>query len=228
MTWRPLILIDDVLPFSYGGKSREVAVQAEREQNVLAELYFRHSLIDSPKEPDPESYEHVEPQVVPLEDVTGNPDSVTSYTDIQWPAPKGELPLAFSSNAFANVFSSINIPPAIGIPPNLGMNSSIANPLATFANAPNPMIAPPWMVPPTPFMQQPPPVMIPPPAFGNNRGGMNNNNNFNRGNNGRPFNHNNNNNGGNWVRGNTRRGTCNQFQRTGACRNKSCPYIHER
>lgn len=223
--WRALVLIDDVLPFSYGTKSREVAIQAEREKNVLQELYFRHSLNDSPKEPDPESYEHVEPQVIPLEDVTGNPDSVTNYTDIQWPAPKGELPLAFSSNAFANVFSGINIPPAIGIPPNVGIG--LANPLATFANAPNPMITPPWMIPPAPFMQ-PPPAMIPqqaPPSFGG-RGGMNHGvNNF-RGNN-RPYN-NNNNNGGNWVRGNTRRGTCNQFQRTGSCRNKNCPYIHER
>lgn len=222
--WKPLIPIDNVLPFVYGAKSLEVAVQAEREKNVLQELYFRHSLNDSPKEPDPESYEHIEPQIIPLDDVTGNPDSVTNYTDIQWPAPKGELPLAFSSNAFANVFSGINIPPAIGIPPNVGL----ANPLATFANAPNPIIPPmPWMIPQTPFMQ-PPPAMIPqqaPMGFGN-RGGMNNNN-F-RGNNNRPFNNNGGSGGGNWVRGNSRRGTCNQFQRTGSCRNKNCPYIHER
>ena len=218
--WRPLILVDNLVLIDYGSKSREMIIQAEREKNVLQELYLGTTLNESPKEPDHESYEHVEAQIIPQEDVTGNPDSVTNFTDIPWPTPKGELPSTFSSNAFANVFSGVNIPSGIGIPPSI----AISNPLVAFANPPNPIIPPPWIVQQPPFMQPPPNIMPQgPPGFGN-RGGMNHNN-F-RGNS-RPYN-NNNNNGGNWVRGNSRRGICNQFQRTGVCRNKSCPYVHER
>jgi protein phosphatase 1 regulatory subunit 10 len=222
--WRPLIPVDNILEFDYGAKSQEVLIQAERERNVLQELYLGASFNESPKEPDHEHYEHIEPQMIPLDDVTGNPDSVTNFTDIPWPAPKGELPSTFTSNAFANVFSNVNIPSGIGIPPAV----AISNPLAAFANPQNPIINPPWMVQQTPFMQPPPGMMQQgPPAF-NNRSGMNhnNNNNFRNNNNNRSYNTNSG--GGNWVRGNSRRGICNQFQRTGVCRNKSCPYIHER
>jgi protein phosphatase 1 regulatory subunit 10 len=222
--WRPLIPVDNTLQLDYGGKSREVLIQAEREKNVLQELYLGASFNESPKEPDHENYEHIEPQMIPLDDVTGNPDSVTNFTDIPWPTPKGELPATFSSNAFANVFSGVNIPSGIG----LSSNVAISNPLAAFANPSNQIITQPWIVQQPPFMQ-PPPNMIPQglPAF-NNRSGINQNNNNYRSNN-RPYNNSGGGGGGgNWVRGNTRRGTCNQFQRTGVCRNKSCPYIHER
>lgn len=237
-TWRALIIVDNVPVISYGYKSREAKIQAEREKNVLQELYFRHSINDSPHEPDPESYEHEEPQIVPQEDVTGNPDSINIYTDIQWPAPKGDLPATFSSNAFANVFTHINIPPALGIPSAV-LNSSIANPLASFhlggvpgqmaRDAQNPIMAP-WMIPPASFLQ-PPPAMVPQgPGFAG-RGPNNLNNNY-RSNNSRPHSNNNNSNGGsgggNWVRGNARPGICNQFRRNGVCRNKNCPYVHER
>lgn len=236
-TWRALIVIDNVPKIEYGSKSREAEIQAEREKNVLQELYFRHSINDSPHEPDPESYEHVEPQIVPLEDVTGNPDSVTNFTDIQWPQPKGDLPSAFSTNAFANVFTHINIPPAtaLGLPPMGHALNPSANPLASFPlggipnqitrDVPNPILGQ-WMNPAVPFMQ-PPPAMLaqPTPAFVGRVGSNNMNNNINnnfRSNNSRPHN------GGNWVRGNSRRGICNQFQRSGFCKNKNCPYIHER
>jgi hypothetical protein len=126
----------------------------------------------------------------------------------------------------------------LGVPP-LGIPNAIANPLASFnlAGIGNPIIREPqnpmlnqWAVPPVGFMQQPPPGLIPPqgPQSFNNRGG--NSNNY------RSKNNNRSNNGGgggggvggSWVRGNSRRGKCNQFQRTGFCRNNTCPYIHER
>lgn len=232
-TWRALIVVDNVPEINIGYKSREAEIQAEREKNVLQELYFRHSLNDSPHEPDPEAYEHVEPQIVPLEDVTGNPDSVNNHTDIQWPAPKGELPATFLSNAFGNVFSNLNIPPALGIPPNIALNSSIANPLASFALGGMPSQMPPnpilnqWSIPPAAFLQ-PPPMMMPSQVPGlppHRAGGINNNY---RSNNSRPHVNSSNNNPGNWVRGNTRRGVCNKFQRSGFCPNKNCPYVHER
>lgn len=232
-TWRALIIVDNVPEIAYGVKSREISIQAEREKTVLQELYFRTSMNDSPHEPDPESYEHMEPQIMPQEDLTGNPDSVNNFKDVQWPAPKGELPVTFLSNAFSNVFNSISIPPAIGIPSAVGLNHPMANPLANFplglaapiAREPqNPMVLNQWALPPASFMQ-PPPTLLPPAASAFvNRGASNN---FNRSNN--TINRGGSNNG-NWVRGNAnaRRGTCNKFQRTGFCPNKSCPYIHER
>lgn len=225
-TWRTLIIVDNVPPLP-GCKSQEVEIQAERERNVLQDIFFGHSITDSPHEPGNESYEHVEPQIVPLDDVTGNPDSVTNFTDIQWPAPKGDLPSAFSSNAFANVFSNINIPPAVvNIPPAVGINS--VNPLANFPLAGisnqirDPLNPSMWMMAPPAFMQ-PPPIMM------GNQAPNRPNNNYRSNNNNSNNNNNRNNNNGNWVRGNTRRGVCNQFQRNGHCRNrKNCPYIHER
>lgn len=236
--WRALIIVDNVPEINYGYKSREAEIQAEREKNVLQELYFRHSINDSPHEPDPESYEHEEPQIVPQEDVTGNRDSINVFTDIQWPAPKGDLSSTFSTNAFGNVFTHINIPSALGIPPSAVLNSSIANPLASFhlGGIPGPMardiqnpIINQWMIPPAPYLQ-PPPIPQSTPGFPV-RGGSNNMNNNYRSNNSRPHGNNNNNGGsggGNWVRGNARQGICNQFRRTGNCRNKNCPYVHER
>lgn len=223
-TWRSLIIVDNVPDnVNFGCKSREAKIQADREKTVLQEIFFRHSINDSPHEPDHEVYEHVEPQIIPLEDITGN-DSITNFTDIQWPQPKGELPAAFSSNAFMNVFSGITIPSVLSIPPVVG----ISNPLANFPlGVPNHITrepqAPMWMVPPAPFMQQPPPMI--PQQLPNlqNRAPINNNYRSNMINNNRS-----NINGGNWVRGNSRRGTCNQFKRSGFCRNKNCPYIHER
>lgn len=234
--WRALIIVDfkEEPKVNYGCNSREAVIQAEREKNVLQELYFRHSINDSPHEPDPESYDHVEPQIIPLNDVTGNTDSINNYTDISWPAPKGDLPPTFTPNAFGNVFSHVNITPATGVPPVAAFNP-IANPLANFPlggiinpigrDVPN-HLSNQWVLGQAPFMQQPPP-MIPQPmplGFANNRGGgmnngfRNNNNNANR----------NNGSGGNWVRGNARRGICHQFQKNGFCRNNNCQYIHER
>lgn len=223
LTWRALIIVDNVPEINYGYKSSEISIQAEREKNVLQELYFRHSINDSPHEPDPESYEHIEPLIIPLDDAS-NPESINNFIDYQWPAPKGELPSTFMSSPFGNVFSGINIPPAVGINPAVALNTGV-NPLASFnplglVREPQAPILNQWMIPPAAFLQ-PPPTMVPAPGFPPNRGGPINN--FR--NNNRPHN---NNGGGNWVRGNARRGTCNQFRRDGFCRNKNCPYIHER
>lgn len=218
-TWRALIIVDNVPDnVIFGCKSREAKIQAEREKTVLQEIFFRHSINDSPHEPDYEAYEHIDPQIIPLEDITGNTDSITNFTDIQWPQPKGDLPAAFSSNAFLNVFSGINIPPVMGIPP-----VGISNPLANFplGGIPNITREPPtqmWMVQPPSFLQPPPQIIPQPNPNLHNRAPINNNYRSNM----------NNNRNGNWVRGNSRRGTCNQFKRSGFCRNKNCPYIHER
>jgi protein phosphatase 1 regulatory subunit 10 len=211
MAWRPLIIVDNVPAYNYGSKSIEADIQAERERNVLQAFFIpNQSINDSPLEPNHESYEHVEPQTIPLDDQTNNPDAVMNYTEIQWPLPKGDIMNTIHpSNAFANMFNS-------NIPPNIAINNPpiIGNPLLPFGgNQPNQM----WTIPPASFLQ-------PPPNLLNHQGG--NRGNFNNFNNNRP---NNGNVGGNWVRGNAgRRGVCHQFRRNGTCRNQKCPYIHER
>jgi protein phosphatase 1 regulatory subunit 10 len=246
--WRPLIIVDNVPHIDYGSKSREAQIQAEREKTVLQELYLnRTSLIDSPHEPDTELYDFIEPAIIPLDDLTGNPDAINNFKDIAWPAPKGEAAAPFMSNAFANVFPNINVGPPLGF----AANPIVGNPLANFSLSgiisPTSSIQPPnllnqWSIPPTVFMQQVPTMIIPPPAVQNSYNSSNNNNNnrnamgnnyrsntTNNNNSSRGFSSNSNNSGGNWVRGNARRGICNQFQRTGFCRNgANCVYIHER
>lgn len=231
--WRPLIIVDNVPHIDYGSKSREAQIQAEREKTVLQELYLsRTSLIDSPHEPDTEHYDFIEPAIIPLDDLTGNPDAINNFKDIAWPTPKGESAAPFMSNAFANVFPNVNVGPPAGFP----TNPIVANPLANFSlGIASPPIQVPnmlnqWAIPPA-FIQQLPTTVPPPPLQNNfNRNVMGNNyrsNTYNRGFN--TSNNNNNNSGGNWVRGNARRGICNQFQRTGFCRNgANCVYIHER
>ncbi|KAL7042341.1 hypothetical protein ACKWTF_001104 [Chironomus riparius] len=254
--WHALKLIDNVPEIPYGSKSLEAAVQAERERNTLQEMFFNNrSMYDSPHEPDPEEYETLEPQIIPLEDVTGNPDSVNNFKDVQWPAPKGDQPQYISQGGFGGLFNNINLASSINIPP-AATNATI-NPLAGL-NFTGLLPAIPQdtatinlmgigIVQPT----LPPPFMQPPPMIQNNyqsnipyqnRGSSSgNSSNFN---NRENFNNNSNNNrnrmgsnsnsggGSNWVRGNAtlRRGMCHQYQRTGFCRNQKtgCPYVHER
>jgi protein phosphatase 1 regulatory subunit 10 len=216
IAWRPLIIVDNVPTYAYGSKSNEANIQAERERNVLQAFFIpNQSINDSPLEPNHESYEHVEPQMIPLDDQTNNPEAVMDYTEIQWPLPKGDIinTIHPTANAFATMFNS-NIPSNIAI-----NNSSISNPLLPFGgNQTNSM----WTIPPVSFQQPPPNLM--PNHQGGNRGNFNNFNN-------RHNNNGNNNNGGNWIRGNAggrRIGVCHQFRRNGVCRNQQCPYIHER
>ncbi|KAG5675765.1 hypothetical protein PVAND_005642 [Polypedilum vanderplanki] len=245
-SWRSLILIDNVPVIQYGSKSLEAKIQAEREKNTLQEVFFDgRSMSDSPQEPDFEVVDLNEPATIPLEDVTGNTDSVTSFKDVAWPAPKGDQPQFVSHGGFGNIFN--NITPNITIPPapaialnplaglNLGALQPHENPALNFMGIIQQATSVAGIAP---FMQPPP--MIQNNYQSNNSAGNNFNNrpvnNYSTGNN----NNNNNNNrnrsgsGSNWVRGNAnqqlRRGMCHQYQRTGFCRNRNsgCPYIHER
>jgi len=253
--WHTPKLIDNVPELPYGSKSLEAAVQAERERNTLQEMFFNNrSMYDTPHEPDPEEYETLEPQIIPLEDVTGNPDSVNNFKDVQWPAPKGEQPQYISQGGFGGLFSNINLATNINIPP-AATNSTI-NPLAGLNFAGLQSAIPQdtaainfmgiGMVQPT----LPPPFMQPPPMIqnnyqsnipyqnrgssGGNNSNYNNRDNFNNSNNNRSRIGSSSSSGGgsNWVRGNAtlRRGMCHQYQRTGFCRNQKtgCPYVHER
>lgn len=91
--WVPLIEIDDVPPHPEGSQSKEKKIQMEREQTTLKALYFnRHMIPESPSEPDMEQYQMTEPAVIPLDDITGNPDAVNDFTSMPWPDPKGSPP----------------------------------------------------------------------------------------------------------------------------------------
>lgn len=49
-------------------------------------LYFR--IPDSAAEPDLEIHPTTDPVIIPLDDVTGNPDSVNDFQNTPWPEPK--------------------------------------------------------------------------------------------------------------------------------------------
>lgn len=248
--WRKLILIDNVTVIQYGYKSEEITVQAEREQNILQELFLEgRSMFDSPHEPDSEIVERKEPNVIPLEDVTGNTDSISNFKDIQWPTPKGEQPQYLSHGSFGNIFSSVNISSNLSIPPApvLHPNAQL-NPLAGLnlgaMVSPTDSAAINYMgILQAPFMQPPPMIQNNYQSSANYQSRGLNNNYSTGGSNGGSTSSSNNNNrnragassgGSNWVRGNAAtnlpRGICHQFQRTGFCRkrNAGCPYIHDR
>ena len=247
--WRALIIVDNVPDHMYGSKSRECKIQSDREKTVLMDIYLdRHSLIDSPHEPDIEHYEFLEPQIIPLDDLTGNPDAVNAFTDIPWPEPKSDSAHpTYLSDAFANIFPNMNNPHPQFIPPFLdqskGFNLLGVNPLANFPMGldNNPQMLNKWTMPPA-FM--PPPLMnqnfqinrsVGMPNQMNNNGNNNNsNNNFQR----NRINDRNDRNGGNWVRGNANnnknnngngrwRGSCKQYAQKGYCSNGDrCIYSH--
>lgn len=247
-SWRTLIIIDDITVINYGSKSREAEIQNERERNTLQEIFYEgRAMSDSPHEPDHEDLDHFEPVSIPLEDVTGNPNAVSNFRDISWPAPKGEQQ-SYIPSAFNNIFGSItpNIPPAPII------NSPTVNPLVAL-NLPG-LQSTLGVRDPTSLnyimqaAQTASPFLQPPPMIQNNYQSNGNfpNRNMNSGSvNGNNFNNRNRPAGGgggggggsgsggsNWVRGsaNMRRGMCHQYQRNGFCRNRNsgCPYIHER
>lgn len=89
-TWQPLIPIDIPTNLVEPGKnSREKEIQYAREKVVLQALYFSRSMIpDSPAEPDMEIHATTDPVIIPLDDITGNPDSVNDFQNTPWPEPK--------------------------------------------------------------------------------------------------------------------------------------------
>lgn len=91
--WLPLIAIDNVPPHPEGVNSQERRIQQNRERTILQALYFnRHMIPDSPAEPDVEVYSISEPVHIPMDDVTGNPDSINDFTSMPWPEPKSTPP----------------------------------------------------------------------------------------------------------------------------------------
>ncbi|CAG2067822.1 unnamed protein product, partial [Timema podura] len=91
--WRGLALID--LPPSlveYGKNSREKEVQYAREKVILQAIYFNRAMIpDTASEPDLEVHATTDPVTIPLDDATGNPDSVNDFTGTPWPDSKPML-----------------------------------------------------------------------------------------------------------------------------------------
>lgn len=250
MAWAPLILIEDVPEHQPGSGSKEKDVQAEREKTCLKTIYFNRSMIpDSPSEPDVIAYQNVEPQTIPLYDVTGNPDAVHDFTNMPWPEAKASPP--HQASAFEGLTGLQNYT-------TFGQLTNNVNwPLAPQQN--NMAIRPPQlgpfgqMMPSVDPLQQLNPMQqfnaaMMPPQFQNNLGFMNNfgqplpnmvnDNRANRNNNwfGAPNsnwqpqpasansnNNNNNNQRANWT-GNRR--ICKQFQR-GFCRHgDKCKFLH--
>ena len=87
--WVALIEFDSLPVLPDGNQSKEKEIQAERERTVLKALYFNKQMIpDSPSEPDIELFQVLEPQVIPLDDIAGNSNSVNDFTTMPWPDPK--------------------------------------------------------------------------------------------------------------------------------------------
>ncbi|XP_058451837.1 serine-rich adhesin for platelets [Malaya genurostris] len=131
--WLPLITVDNVPSHPEGVNSQEKRIQRDRERNVLQALYFnRHMIPDSPAEPDVEVYSISQPAHIPMDDVTGNPDSVNDFTTMPWPEPKSTPPhesAGFNSPFFpgtGNDFSQFGVSgnwdlPGTNPPPIQGM-----------------------------------------------------------------------------------------------------------
>uniref|UniRef100_A0A182NB57 Uncharacterized protein n=1 Tax=Anopheles dirus TaxID=7168 RepID=A0A182NB57_9DIPT len=115
--WRPMLVVDNVPASPDGSQSLERNIQRLRERGCLQALYFtKHMIPDSPVEPDPaDTYQTADPVHIPLEDVTGNPDSVNDFTSVPWPDPKSTPP--HESAAFNSSFFPSDLPPGAGFGP---------------------------------------------------------------------------------------------------------------
>lgn len=98
--WMPLIEMEGIPPHPNGKESKEFNIQLDRQRSVLQALYFNRLMIpDHPAEPDLEQYQvTTDPQVIPLEDITGNPDAVNDFTHMIWPDSRGSPPPSMSMN----------------------------------------------------------------------------------------------------------------------------------
>lgn len=132
--WKPLIPLDLPPPLAEpGSKSSEKAIQYAREKVVLASLYFnRNMLPDSATEPDIEHQPVTDPVIIPLEDVTGNTDSINDYQNTPWPEPKGSPPHAVNNmpNVPQNMFPGAmpQFTPQMGPPNFAGVPQPFPNP----------------------------------------------------------------------------------------------------
>lgn len=118
-SWMILIPIDDVPTINFGKSSREKEIQYARERTVPPVMYYHRMMVpESPAEPDPEMYSICDPAIIPLEDVTGNPDTINDFQNTPWPEPKGQAPPTMMT-APMSPFSSV--PPMMPFPPRPGM-----------------------------------------------------------------------------------------------------------
>lgn len=181
--WAPLVEIADVPELQSGISSKEKEIQTERERTCLKTIYFNRGMIpDSPSEPDVVPYQVVEPQIMPLIDVTGNPDAIHDFTEMPWPEPRGSPP--HSGNDMSDMqFPSFNQFPSFVPTNNIGnmgnmpmgsmgnMNNMPMGPMGNInnINMGNMGMGPPHLMPPfNPMMG--PPDMNPMPPFGPNGG----------------------------------------------------------
>uniref|UniRef100_A0A182QU02 TFIIS N-terminal domain-containing protein n=1 Tax=Anopheles farauti TaxID=69004 RepID=A0A182QU02_9DIPT len=184
--WRPLLLVDNVPASPDGSQSLERNIQRQRERGCLQALYFnKHMIPDSPVEPDPaDTYQTADPVHIPLEDVTGNPDSVNDFTSVPWPDPKSTPP--HESAAFNSPFFPTDLPPGPvgfgpgGFPPPFapGVAATIGPGPWNLGPPTGAVTGPPiragGVIPPGMFpINQPPPGMVggPPPQGGPGGGG---------------------------------------------------------
>ncbi|XP_058125343.1 uncharacterized protein LOC131266740 [Anopheles coustani] len=166
--WRPLLLVDNVPTAPDGSQSVERKVQFQRERGCLQALYFnKHMIPDSPVEPDPvDTYQTADPVHIPLEDVTGNPDSVNDFTSMPWPDPKSTPP--HESAAFNSPFFPSDLPPGAGFGPGGFPPPFPAGAVAAALPGPAP-----WTIHPRPGALQPGmfPLNQPPPGMAAGGGG---------------------------------------------------------
>lgn len=170
-SWMILIPVDDVAPINFGKNSREKDVQYARERTVAPAMYYHRMMIpESPAEPDPELYSVSDPTIIPLDDVTGNPDTVNDFQNTPWPEPKGQAPVQVMT---APVTAFPSVPPMMPFGPHgPGMGFSMPmfpGPMGPppFSNRPNNDSMPPMN--PDMMMNG---GMFPPHMDGSSDGGM--------------------------------------------------------
>lgn len=244
--WVPLIIVDDVPEHPMGVNSKERIIQADREKTCLKTIYFdRASIPDSPHEPDVIALQNVEPPVIPLFDVTGNPDAVHDFTNMPWPEPKGSPPHktsgmdemgGFSSFGKFTQFNNLNWPqannlgglrqPIVPFRQMLGTDATNLNPMPAF---PGPQVNQNFGPANAPFINNMHMGNLPQliPDSRNIRPNWLSANNTNPNNNwqqmGQMNQNPNNNQRSNWI---SNRRVCKQFQR-GYCRHgDSCKFLH--
>ncbi|EDW65040.1 serine/threonine-protein phosphatase 1 regulatory subunit 10 [Drosophila virilis] len=113
MEWRPLIEVANVPDHPNGNLSKQRVVQAEREATTLRALYFSPDMIpDSAAEAELEPHFSHDIPIIPIDDLTGNPDAVNDYSSLPWPEPKGysaaSNELGYNDNSMNNIIPGMN------------------------------------------------------------------------------------------------------------------------
>ncbi|EDV57287.1 serine/threonine-protein phosphatase 1 regulatory subunit 10 [Drosophila erecta] len=125
MEWRPLIEVDNVPDHPNGNLSKQRQVQMDREATTLRALYFSPDMIpDSAAEAELEPHFAHDIPVIPMDDLTGNPDAVNDYSALAWPEPKGYAPSSGvgANNSGSDMGFNDNMMAGLGAGPNLMQN----------------------------------------------------------------------------------------------------------